>query len=170
MKRSNLIVSLGLAVFIIGAATTYLLVKDNGDSSSSSAGKLTVLYAADDIGAGTTGAQGIDNKLVKTKTIEPSALPSGALTDASQLAGRVTGTGVPKGSILTNNQFSTSQTRIGTLEIPPGKTALTVGSSPTFPAWPASQAPRTRSTSTASPSRARTTPARPSSSSRTSRC
>ena len=33
-KRSNLIVTLGLAVFIVGAAATYLVVRNSDDGSS----------------------------------------------------------------------------------------------------------------------------------------
>ena len=36
-KRSNLIVILGLAVFIVGAAATYFLVRDSGDGGDTAA-------------------------------------------------------------------------------------------------------------------------------------
>jgi Flp pilus assembly protein CpaB len=61
---------------------------------------------------------------VKTKAIAESAKPANALTDVSQLAGRVATLGVPEGQVLTAEQFKDSQTRIGTLKIPDGKTAL----------------------------------------------
>jgi hypothetical protein len=55
-KRSNLIVTLGLAVFIVGAAATYLVVRNSDDSTATGAGKGSVLVAAKPIPAGTTGA------------------------------------------------------------------------------------------------------------------
>ena len=49
-----------------------------------------------------------------------------ALTDTTQLAGRTAILGVSEGEILTSDQFQQAQTRIGTLKIPEGKTALAV--------------------------------------------
>ena len=126
-KRSNLIVTLGLAVFIVGAAATYLVVRnsDNG-STASGAGKVSVLVAAKPIPAGTTGANAVTQGLVKGKAIDPAAKPATALTDSSQLAGKTVTLGVSQGEILTTDQFQAAQTRIGTLKIPDGKTALAV--------------------------------------------
>ena len=52
-KRSNLIVTLGLAVFIVGAAATYLVVRNSDDGTTAGAGKVTVLVADKPIPAGT---------------------------------------------------------------------------------------------------------------------
>ena len=124
-KRSNLIVTLGLAVFIVGAAATYLVVR-NSDSggTASAAGRVAVLVADKPIPAGTTGSAAVNGGLVKTKSIDGSARPATALTDVSQLAGKTVTLGVSQGEILTTDQFQAAQTRIGTLKIPDGKTAL----------------------------------------------
>jgi pilus assembly protein CpaB len=123
-KRSNLIVTLGLAVFIVGAAATYLVVRNSDDGSAAGAGKVSVLVAAKPIPAGTTGATAVSTGLVKDKAVAAAARPATALTDASQLAGKTVTLGVSEGEILTTDQFQTAQTRIGTLNIPEGKTAL----------------------------------------------
>jgi len=127
-KRSNLIVTLGLAVFIVGAAATYLVVRnsDGGSSSTPGAGRVSVLVAAKPIPAGTTGASAVSQGMVKGRAIDGGAKPATALTDASQLAGKTVTLGVSEGEILTSEQFQTAQTRIGTLKIPDGKTALAV--------------------------------------------
>ncbi len=122
-RRSNLIVALGLAVFVVGAGATYLLARDNGDDTPA-AGKVNVLYAAKAIPSGTSGGNALDAGLVKTKGIDAAAKPANALTDPSQLAGRTAILGVPEGQVLTLEQFQEAQTRIGTLKIPEGKTAL----------------------------------------------
>lgn len=123
MKRSNVIVSIGIAVFIIGAATTYLLVKNDDDSTTTTAGGgTTVLYADKDIPAGTTGNTAVEQKMVKTKNV--ATKPAGALTDISELGNRTASINVAKGQTLTSAQFTTSQTAIGTLKIPVGKTAI----------------------------------------------
>ena len=126
-KRSNLIVTLGLAVFIVGAAATYLVVRNTDDGSAATetgAGRVSVLVAAKPIPAGTTGAAAVSGGLVKGRTIEAGAKPATALTDASQLAGKTVTLGVSEGEILTGERFQAAQTRIGTLKIPDGKTAL----------------------------------------------
>jgi Flp pilus assembly protein CpaB len=124
-KRSNLIVTLGLAVFIVGAAATYLVVRDSGGGTpTAGAGKVSVLVADKAIPAGTQGSTAVNQGLVKTKVVPDSAKPATALTDVSQLAGKTVTLGVSEGQILTSDQFQTAQTRIGTLKIPDGKTAL----------------------------------------------
>ncbi len=124
-RRSNLIVVLGLAVYVVGAGATYLIARDSGtDTPAAGSGKTAVLYAAKPIPAGTTGSNAVNNGLVKSKTIAESAKPANVLTDVSQLAGRVAALGVPEGQVLTADQFRDGQTRIGTLKIPEGKTAL----------------------------------------------
>jgi pilus assembly protein CpaB len=123
-KRSNLIVTLGLAVFIVGAVATYLVVRNSDDGSSTGAGKVSVLVAAKPIPAGTTGATAVSSGMVKGKAVDPAAKPATALSDVSQLAGKTVTLGVSEGEILISEQFQAAQTRIGTLKIPDGKTAL----------------------------------------------
>ncbi|MDQ4068971.1 MAG: Flp pilus assembly protein CpaB [Actinomycetota bacterium] len=123
-KRSNLIVTLGLAVFIVGAAATYLVVRSSDGGGTSSANKVPVLVADKPIPAGTTGTAVVTQGMTKTKHVDVSAKPANAIADASQLAGKTVTLGVSQGEILTLDQFQTAQTRIGTLKIPEGKTAL----------------------------------------------
>lgn len=125
-KRSNLIVTLGLAVFIVGAAATYLVVRNSDDGTASGAGKTTVLVADKPIPAGTTGANAVSQGLVKNKGVDAAAKPATAVSDVSQLAGKTVTLGISEGAIITLDQFQTAQTRIGTLNIPDGKTALAV--------------------------------------------
>jgi Flp pilus assembly protein CpaB len=117
---------LGLAVFVIGAGATYLIARNNSgdDTSAVAVGKVSGLYAAKPIPAGTTGSTAVNDGYVKSKAITGSAKPANALTDTSQLAGHVAALGVAEGQVLTADQFKDSQTRIGTLKIPAGKTAL----------------------------------------------
>lgn len=125
-KRSNLIVVLGLAVFVIGAGATYLVLRDNGNGTAAPGPQVSVLHASKPIPAGTTGAAAVSQGLVGRRSIAESAQRPNMLTDTSQIAGQVAVLGVPEGSLLTSEQFRTAQTRIGTLEIPEGKTALAV--------------------------------------------
>jgi len=123
-KRSNLIVVLGLAVFIVGAGATYLIAKDDNSLQGVGGPKVNVLYAAKPIPAGTSGQSALNQGLVRSKGIAVSARPESALTDPSQLGGVTAVLGVPEAAVLTSEQWAQAQTRIGTLTIPDGKTAL----------------------------------------------
>ena len=125
-KRSNLIVTLGLIVFLVGAAATYLIVRDKGDAVAAGGNRVSVLYAAKDITAGTAGDTALSQGAIKTRAVDVSARPANALTDSSQLAGKTALAPIPEGQVLTSEQFTQTQTRIGTVKIPPGKTALAV--------------------------------------------
>ena len=126
-KRSNLIVVLGLAVFVIGAAATYFIAKDDGGEHHSASGRSTVLYAAKPIPAGTSGSSapepGPGEEASHRRVGQAGQRPH--RPDAARRA-RPPSCGVPEGSVLTTDQFPQAQTRIGTLKIPEGKTALAV--------------------------------------------
>ena len=122
-KRSNVLVIIGLAVFIVGAAATFFVLRDD-DAGAPGVGEATVLVATKEIPAGTSGAEAA--KVVKTKNVAESAKPATAFTDPSQLVGRTVTLGVASGQIVTQEQFAQAQTRIGTLRIPEGKTALAI--------------------------------------------
>ena len=85
-QRPNLIVILGLAVFVVGAAAAWLVLRDS--STSSAADATSVLVADKPIAAGTTGQAAVAQGLIKVKKIDIKARPATALTDASQLAGK----------------------------------------------------------------------------------
>jgi Flp pilus assembly protein CpaB len=126
-KRSNLIVVLGVVVFVIGAAAAYLVVRNDKGSASTakdSASRVTVLVASKAIPSGTKGVDAVNNGMVDTKQVDASAKPASALTDPSQLPGRTAQGDIAQGQILTAEQFAQSQTAIGTVKIPDGKTAL----------------------------------------------
>ena len=122
-KRSNLIVIIGLAVFVAGAAATFLIVR-NDDGSSGPKNVTPVLVAGQAIPAGTTGGNAVDQGLVESKNVELESKPPNALTDPSQLVGKTAVASVPAGATLTEDQFTVPQTRLGTVKIPDGKTAL----------------------------------------------
>ena len=123
-QRPNLIVVLGLAVFIVGAAAAWLVLRDS--SSSSAQASSTVLVADKPIAAGTTGQAAVAQGLVKAKKVDAKARPATALTDASQLAGKTAHVDIPAGQILVGEQFDVAQTVVGTVNIPAGKEALAV--------------------------------------------
>ena len=133
-KRSNLIVIIGVAVFVIGAGATFLVVRSGNDGGkgdkTAGAAQSSVLYAAKDIPSGITGAQAVEAGYVKTRSVAASARPGGAITDQSELAGMKAVANVPAGTLLTENQFAAPQTTLGAVKIPDGKMALAVSLGP----------------------------------------
>jgi Flp pilus assembly protein CpaB len=123
-KRSNLIVTIGLAVFIAGAAATFLIIRNDDGGSGGSKDGTPVLYANGAIPSGTAGGSAVEQGLVKNRSVDVASKPANALTDPSQLIGKTATASVPEGAILTEDQFTVPQTRLGTVKIPDGKTAL----------------------------------------------
>jgi Flp pilus assembly protein CpaB len=123
-QRPNLIVVLGLAVFVVGAAAAWLVLRDSSNSSAQDA--TAVLVADKPIPAGTTGQAAVDAGLVKIKKVDVKTRPATALTDASQLAGKTAQVNVASGQVLVGEQFQVAQTVVGTVNIPAGKQALAV--------------------------------------------
>jgi Flp pilus assembly protein CpaB len=130
-KRSNLILTIGLAVFVIGAGATFFVVRGGGGNKAAATGNnSTVLYAAKDIPSGTTGAQAVDQGYIKTRSIGSSAKPAGALSDPSEVAGKTAQGTVAEGSVITSSQFAAPQTSLGSVKIPDGKMALALSMAP----------------------------------------
>jgi Flp pilus assembly protein CpaB len=120
-KRSKLTFAVGLAVLLAGGAAVFSSMRGG---SQPSGGTERVLYAAKPIPAGTTGANAVGQGLVQGRAVQPGGKPANALADVSQLAGRSAAAPIEAGEILTADRFPPAQTRIGTVRIPPGKTAL----------------------------------------------
>lgn len=121
-RRSKLTAALGLALLVVGAVGAARIVRRPSEPGKPSG--VSVLYAARPIAVGTTGAAAVQQGLVETKTVSPDVAHPDVIVDASQLVGTISQTDIPVGRILTRAEFPPSQTRIGTLHIPRGKTAL----------------------------------------------
>jgi Flp pilus assembly protein CpaB len=120
-RRSKLTAAVGVLLLVAGAVAVLRTLRG---SSPAAGGGASVLYAAKPIAAGTTGAAAVEQGLVKTKTVSPDDAHPDVLVSTSQLAGTTSPTDIPAGRILTRAEFPPSQTRIGNLHIPRGKTAL----------------------------------------------
>jgi Flp pilus assembly protein CpaB len=88
-NRSNLLVLLGIAFFVVGGLIVYVVSKDDGDggSSASAPGQTVVVVATHDIPAGAKADAEIENGGLKEKTIPVGALVPGAIQSKQALAG-----------------------------------------------------------------------------------
>ncbi len=123
--RSRIAFILGLAVFVGGCAAAFLaLGRDRGVPGEGESSQ--VLYAAKPIPAGTTGATAVGQGLVGSRTVHAGTRPPTALAQISDLSGRMADVAIGEGALITAESFPKASTRIGTLRIPSGKTALAV--------------------------------------------
>ena len=127
MSRTNRATILGLVVFAVGATATFAVLRGEKDTGvMAGRGPNAAIVAVKDIAAGTTGADAVRQNLVAMREVPTRARPANALTDVMQLSRTITLSLVPAGRVLTPAEFPPSQTRIGTLRIPPNMTAIAV--------------------------------------------
>ena len=126
--KTKVTLAVGFVIFVAGTAGAAYLGSRNTaappGAASSGSSRPTVLYAAQPVPAGTSGSVALAQGLVRSRAVAATALPPGAVTDATQLSGRVAVRAIEQGTILTGDLFPAPQTRIGTVQIPAGKRAL----------------------------------------------
>lgn len=125
-KRSNLLVAVGLAVFLLGGALVLVVLRNGDDTgaqpvASAGAGSVAVVVATRDIPAGTSGADMVSQGMVATRPIAGGDKPADAVTSPSQLVGQVVSLPVKKGEPLRSGSLRTEQ-----IKIPDGKQAVAV--------------------------------------------
>lgn len=128
-QRSNLLVLLGIAFFLIGGAIVYLVVRADGGSSSagaSNSGSVPVLVASSDVEPGTLGADLLKDGRVTMKQVAASQRLSDALVTPSQLSNQITTTAFGKGEQLRMGGMRAQSLRSQTVKIPDGFEAVAV--------------------------------------------
>lgn len=86
-RRSNLLVLLGLASFVLGLIAVYLITGDDDDGGGGGTDRVAVLVATEDIPAGSLGDDVIASGAVEVVEIDVADRQLDALTSASQLSG-----------------------------------------------------------------------------------
>jgi Flp pilus assembly protein CpaB len=125
-KRSNMLVAVGLVVFLLGGAIVMLALRnDNGSSGTAvaaadTADSRTVLVATDDLAAGASGSDLVSGGKVRTETASTASAPD-AVTSPADLAGKVLALPVKKGEVIRLGSL-----RAETIKIPDGKQAVAV--------------------------------------------
>ena len=120
-RKSKAVLLLGFLIFVGGTASAAFL---GSRSSGKSTPKVEVLYAEGPVSSGTAGSTALAEGLLRSRKIDVAARPAGALTDPTQLSGKVAARAIPAGTLVTTEMFAAPQTRIGTVQIPAGKRAL----------------------------------------------
>lgn len=130
-RRSNVLIVLGVAFFVLGAALVFLLVGDDDDGGDAAdgadrSGPTQALVASAEIPAGTTGEEAVSGGLVELTDVEAAQLAPGALTATAALASQTFAAAVPAGSQVTAASLRPAQVRGAAIEIPEGKQAVAV--------------------------------------------
>ncbi|MDQ4089789.1 MAG: Flp pilus assembly protein CpaB [Actinomycetota bacterium] len=105
-----------------GGGAAYLQTRPQ--TVDTSAGKVTGYYAVATVPVGTAASAALADGSIRARSVLAQDRPSDAVTDPTQLSGRVAGVEIPAGAAVTKSMFPDPQTRIGTVVIPPGKRAL----------------------------------------------
>lgn len=87
-NRSNLLVLIGIAFFVVGGIIVYVVTNgDDGDSSSPSVGEVTVVVSTHDIAAGAKATDEINKGGLKEVQVASGSLVPGAIQSLQQLDG-----------------------------------------------------------------------------------
>ncbi len=123
-QRSNLLVLLGIAFFIVGGVIVYLITNDDDDGGSGSPANVQVVVATTDISAGDLADDLIAENKLRAIEVQATQLVPGAVGSLTQL----------EGATFTQNFAADQQiTQVGvqlannrTFEIPEGFEAVAV--------------------------------------------
>jgi Flp pilus assembly protein CpaB len=121
-RRSNLLVLLGVASFVLGLVAVYLITADDDAGGGGSANRVPVLVAEGDLSAGALGEDVITAEGVRVIEVDAERRAPDALTSPSQLSGaRLTSTFVDGEQIRSAGVQSLGGARA---EIPEGLEAV----------------------------------------------
>lgn len=87
MRRSNLLVLLGIAFFVIGGVIVYLLTSEDDDAAAGEAAPVPVVVGTDDIPAGALGSDLVEQGKVTVVEVASTQLVAGAVQSLNQLEG-----------------------------------------------------------------------------------
>jgi Flp pilus assembly protein CpaB len=102
-NRSNLLVLIGIAFFVVGGIIVYAVTRDDGSSSTTSPGKVTVVVPTQDIAAGSTAKELVAANQLREEQVPTAQLVPGAVQSLNQLEGATFISGFAKGQQITTS-------------------------------------------------------------------
>jgi Flp pilus assembly protein CpaB len=121
-RRSNLLVLLGIAFFVVGGVIVFLLTGDE-DSDEPEAAPVTVVVPTQAVPAGALADELIEAGSLKTVEVPPAQLSPGAVQSLNQLEGATFVQGFAADQQITTTGL---QMRSRTFEVPEGYEAVAV--------------------------------------------
>lgn len=131
VRRSNLMVLLGVAFFVLGGAIVLLVLRDNGSGTAEAApsrlGQATVVVATEPVAAGALGDDLIAAGKLETRQVAADQRPIDAVGSPSELSGRILQSAFAQGEPIRQGGLRAASLRQGAgIEIPEGMEALAV--------------------------------------------
>ena len=123
-SRSNLLVLLGIAFFVVGGVIVWLITSDDDDGGADAAERVTVVVPSTDISAGELADELIAENKLRTEEIDPAQLVAGAIGSLNQLEGATFTQGFSADQQITSAGLQLNPPR--TFTIPEGFDAVAV--------------------------------------------
>jgi pilus assembly protein CpaB len=127
--RRTLIIIVALAVGAVAAIVTVLYVNSAQSRANNNAKLVAVYVVSKDIPKDSTGDAAIGNGWISRSSIPRKFYPNTAVTDISEIKGKITPTELVPGQILVDNEFvepSVASTSFSGTELQPGEVAITI--------------------------------------------
>lgn len=123
MRRSNLLVLLGITFFVVGGVIVYLLTNEDDSTSGGVAGPATVIVGTEDIPAGALADDLVETGKLTAIEVPVDQVTPGAIQSLNQLAGATFIQGFAADQQITSSGL---QLRSRTFEVPEGYDAVAV--------------------------------------------
>ncbi len=127
--RRTLILIVALAIGTVAAVSSVLYLNSVQSRANGNARLVRVYKVASGIPKGTTGDFAIGHNLVVASSIPQKFYPQTAVTDLTEIKGKVAPLDLAAGQILVDNQFvepSVAHTSFSTTNVPNGQVAITI--------------------------------------------
>jgi pilus assembly protein CpaB len=127
--RRTLIIIVALAVGAVAAIVTVLYVNSAQSRANNNAKLVAVYVISRDIPKNSTGDSAISNGAIQRSSIPRKFYPNTAVTNVSEIKGKITPTELVPGQILVENEFvepSVASTSFSGTELQAGEVAITV--------------------------------------------
>lgn len=125
-RRSNLLVLVGLACFVVGIVAVYLVTSDDSGEAAASEDSVEVVVASDALAAGALGDELITAGMVEVRRIARADLQPDALTTQSQLSNTILTLNFAEGEQLRASGLRPRSLLSSRVEIPEGHEAVAV--------------------------------------------
>lgn len=125
-RRSNLLVLVGLACFVVGVAAVYLVTSDDGGNAAAGDDSVEVVVASDELAAGALGDELITGGMVELRRVARADLQPDALTTQSQLSNTILTLNFAEGEQLRVSGLRPRSLLSSRVEIPEGHEAVAV--------------------------------------------
>ena len=127
--RRTLILIVALAIGTVAAVSSVLYLNSVQSRANGNAKLVRVYKVSGPIPKGTTGDVAIGRNLVVASSIPQKFFPQTAVTDLTEIKGKVAPLDLAPGQILVDNQFvepSVAHTSFSTTNVPSGQVAITI--------------------------------------------